>query len=50
MQNRSPETEDTNGKGRVKERSKEGEYGWHTFYRRMSTEYLNVSKSPQEEY
>jgi hypothetical protein len=28
--------------------SKEDEYGWCTFYRRMNIEYLNLLKSPQE--
>jgi hypothetical protein len=33
-------------KGRVKEGSKEGEYGWSTFYIRMNTKILNLLKSP----
>jgi hypothetical protein len=35
----------THGKGRVKERSKESEYGWCTFYTRINTEFLNMLKS-----
>jgi hypothetical protein len=35
----------TNKEGRVKEGSKEGEYGWCTFHTRMNIEFLNLLKS-----
>jgi hypothetical protein len=38
-----------NGRGRVKEGSKEGEYCLCTFYTRMNIEFLNLLKSPKEE-
>jgi hypothetical protein len=38
----------TNKRGRVKERSKEGEYSCCTLYTRMNTEFLNLLKSPYE--
>jgi hypothetical protein len=32
------------GKGRVKEGSKQGEYGWCTFYTRVNIEFLKETK------
>jgi hypothetical protein len=45
MKNRSCQGEATDGRGRVKEGSQEGEYDC-TFYTRMNIEFLNLLKFP----
>jgi hypothetical protein len=45
MKNRSHLGNGTNRRGRVKEGSKEGEYGWCSFYTRMNRGFLYLLKS-----